>query len=51
MHVTNSNRRSFMKWAAAAPLLGQIAATDLYAKAATAVGKDPRDKLSIAGWG
>jgi L-seryl-tRNA(Ser) seleniumtransferase len=34
-----------MKWAAAAPLLGQIAATDLYAKAATAVGKDPRDNV------
>lgn len=31
-----------MKLAAAAPLLGQIAARDLYAQAATAVGKDPR---------
>ena len=38
----NSSRRSFMKLAAAAPLLGQIAARDLYAQAATAVGKDPR---------
>ena len=42
MHVPNSSRRSFMKWAAAAPLLSQIAVSDLYAKAATAVGKDPR---------
>src|SRR6202789_4248694 len=43
MHVSNSSRRSFMKWAAAAPLLSQIAVSDLYAKAATAVGKDPRE--------
>jgi seryl-tRNA(Sec) selenium transferase len=42
MHVVNSSRRSFMKWAAAAPLLSRIAVADLYAKAATAVGKDPR---------
>src|SRR5579863_764394 len=42
MQVLNSRRRSFMKWAAAAPLLSQIAVADLYAKAATAVGKDPR---------
>src|ERR1700739_260772 len=41
MHL-NSSRRSFMKWVAAAPLLSQIAVSDLYAKAATAVGKDPR---------
>lgn len=45
MRLLTPNRRSFMKWAAAAPLLGQIAATDLYAKAATAVGKDPRDNV------
>jgi hypothetical protein len=43
MQVPNSSRRSFMKWAAAAPLLSQIAVANLYAKAATAVGKDPRD--------
>src|ERR1700728_474402 len=43
MQVPNSSRRSFMKWAAAAPLLSQIAVSDLYAKAATAVGKDPRE--------
>jgi len=41
----NSSRRSFMKFAAAAPLLGQIAARDLYAQAATAVGKDPRKNV------
>src|ERR1700679_1405152 len=45
MHVLNSSRRSFMKWAAAAPLLSQIAAADLYAKAASAVGKDPRQNV------
>src|SRR6202790_5530665 len=45
MHVLNSSRRSFMKWAAAAPLLSQIAVADLYAKAATAVGKDPRQNV------
>src|SRR5579863_2018119 len=45
MHVLNSRRRSFMKWAAAAPLLSQIAVADLYAKAATAVGKDPRQNV------
>src|ERR1700690_1403935 len=42
MQVRKSSRRSFMKWAAAAPLLSQIAVSDLYAKGATAVGKDPR---------
>ena len=45
MHVLNSSRRSFMKWAAAAPLLSQIAVADLYAKAASAVGKDPRQNV------
>jgi len=45
MQLLTPNRRSFMKWVAAAPLLSQIAATDLYAKAATAVGKDPRDNV------
>jgi len=34
-----------MKWMAAAPLLTQIAARDLYAQAATAVGKDPRQNV------
>src|SRR3954454_15709210 len=42
MHIENSSRRSFMKLVAAAPLLTQIAARDVYAQAATAIGKDPR---------
>src|SRR6202046_4523341 len=42
MYTVSPNRRSFMKWVAAAPLLTQIAASDLYAKAASAVGKDLR---------
>src|SRR5262244_3554150 len=41
----NASRRSFMKLAAAAPLLGQIAARDLYAQAASAVGRDPRQNI------
>src|SRR5579863_3626000 len=45
MHIGNSNRRSFMKLLAAAPLLSQIAARDLYAQAATAIGKDPRQNV------
>jgi uncharacterized pyridoxal phosphate-dependent enzyme len=40
-----SSRRSFMKLAAAAPLLSQIAARDLYAQAATAIGKAPRQNI------
>ncbi|HZR67151.1 MAG TPA: aminotransferase class V-fold PLP-dependent enzyme [Terriglobales bacterium] len=45
MEIQNSSRRSFFKLAAAAPLLTQIAARDLYAQAATAVGKDPRRNI------
>src|SRR5437763_14293803 len=45
MGMTNYNRRSFVKLAAAAPLLGQIAARGLFAQAATAVGKDPRQNV------
>lgn len=45
MLVRNSNRRSFVKLMAAAPLLTQIAARDLYAQAATAVGHDPRQNV------
>src|SRR5438270_2135498 len=41
----NSSRRSFFKLLAAAPLLSQIAASDLYAQAASAVGKDPRQNV------
>ncbi len=35
------DRRAFMKWAAALPLLGQIAAQDLFGKVQEAVGKAP----------
>ncbi|PYX33567.1 MAG: hypothetical protein DMG80_05780 [Acidobacteria bacterium] len=41
----NSSRRSFIKFAAAAPLLSQIAARNLYAQAATAIGKNPRQNV------
>jgi uncharacterized pyridoxal phosphate-dependent enzyme len=41
----NSSRRSFVKLLAAAPLLTQIAARDLYAQAATIVGKDLRQNI------
>jgi L-seryl-tRNA(Ser) seleniumtransferase len=40
-----SDRRSFMKWAAAAPLLAQIAARDVYARTASLAGKDPSDNI------
>ena len=45
MPSLNSSRRAFMKLAAAAPLLSQIAARDLYTQAATAIGKDPRQNV------
>ena len=45
MQTLNSSRRSFMKWVAAAPLLSQIAVSDLYAKAASAVGRDLRQNV------
>ena len=45
MPVSSSNRRSFMKLLAAAPLLSQIAAREAYAQAATAVGRDPRRNI------
>ena len=41
----NSSRRSFFKMMAAAPLLSQIAARNLYAQAATAIGVDPRQNV------
>jgi len=43
--MNNSGRRSFMKLLAAAPLLTQIAARDLYAEAAGAIGTDPRQNV------
>src|SRR5215831_18100894 len=45
IHMQIANRRSFIKLVAAAPLLGRIRARDLYAQAATAVGKDPRQNV------
>src|SRR5690242_19391345 len=45
MLTRNSSRRSFVKLVAAAPLLSQIAARDLYAQAASAVGRDPRQNV------
>jgi uncharacterized pyridoxal phosphate-dependent enzyme len=45
MNIHNSDRRSFVKLLAAAPLLSQIALRELYAQAATAVGKDPRENI------
>ncbi len=45
MYVLKSSRRSFIKWVTAAPLLGQIAVSDLCAKAASAVGRDPRQNV------
>ena len=45
MDISASSRRSFVKLLAAAPLLSQIAARDLYAQAATAIGKDPRQNI------
>ena len=45
MHTQDSSRRSFVKLFAAAPLLGQITARGLYARAATAIGKDPRQNV------
>src|SRR5437773_10746376 len=44
METSHSGRRSFMKMLAAAPLLGRIAVSDLYAEAASAVGK-PRQNV------
>src|SRR6185437_4522269 len=43
--MQSPSRRSFIKLAAAAPLLSRIAARDLYAQAATALGKDPRQNV------
>ena len=43
--MQNPSRRSFIKLVAAAPLLSRIAARDLYAQAATAIGKDPRQNV------
>jgi uncharacterized pyridoxal phosphate-dependent enzyme len=39
------SRRGFIRLAAAAPLLGQIAAKNAFANVATALGKDPRQNV------
>ena len=39
------SRRGFIRWAAAAPLLGQIVAKDTFASASTALGKDSRKNV------
>jgi len=45
MPIPHSSRRSFVKLLAATPLLTQIAARDLYAQAASAVGRDLRQNV------
>ena len=45
MSTHNSSRRSFVKLLAAAPLLTQIKARELYAQAAAAMGNDPRQNV------
>jgi L-seryl-tRNA(Ser) seleniumtransferase len=45
MRIRNASRRSFVKLLAAAPLLSQIAARGVYAQAASAIGKDPRQNV------
>src|SRR5712671_7883418 len=40
-----SSRRGFMKMLAASPLLAQIAAQDLYAQTASAIGRDSRQNI------
>ncbi len=45
MNATLSNRRNFMKWAAAAPLLAYIFVDDLLEKAGAAVGKSWKDNV------
>src|SRR5438046_739305 len=45
MGIRTSSRRSFVKLLAAAALLSRVAARELYAHAATAIGKDPRQNV------
>src|SRR6266513_6426268 len=45
MPGNDSTRRSFFKYLAAAPLLSQIAARDLYAHASTAMGKGAKQNV------
>jgi hypothetical protein len=43
--ITSFDRRNFMKWAAALPLMGQITAQDLFANVQEAVGKAPAEDV------
>src|SRR5208337_2194582 len=43
--ITSFDRRSFMKWAAALPLMGQIAAQDLFGNVQEAIGKGPAENV------
>lgn len=45
MTTKSSSRRSFFRMAAATPLLAQIAVRNVFAQAAAAVGKDPRNNV------
>ena len=45
MPIRTFSRRSFVKLLAATPVLTQVAARDLYAKAVAAVGPDPRQNI------
>ena len=49
MTVNNSSRRSFIKFMAAAPLLSQIAARDLYAQAVKTMGREKQDVYARLG--
>lgn len=49
MTANSSSRRSFMKLMAAAPLLGQIAAQDLYANAVKTMGREKQDMYARLG--
>src|SRR5712692_1541669 len=43
--ATPTDRRAFIKWASALPLLGSIAAQDFVQKASAAVGKPASDNI------
>jgi len=45
MHAVLSNRRSFMKWAAALPMLTTFVAEDMFAKARKIAGRGAKDNV------
>jgi L-seryl-tRNA(Ser) seleniumtransferase len=49
MTANSSSRRSFIKFVAAAPLLGQIAARDLYAHTVKTMGREKQDVYARLG--